>query len=66
MNIEDKARELVDSFYEYSEGYSDEGKQESAKECAMIAVNEMLKLTFYSSTEDNDYWKAVKYEIIKM
>lgn len=52
MNIEDKARSLVDSF--------------ESKDLAVIAVNEILNITLYSSTEDNDYWKAVKYEIIKM
>jgi len=66
MNIEDKARELVESFYEYSEGYSDEGKQESAKDCAMIAVNEILRITLYMTTQEDDYWKAVRQEIIKM
>jgi len=71
MSIEDKARGLVDSFMPFGSSFSDEVHneemcRESAQTCAIIAVNEILKITFYSSTEDNDYWKAVKQEIIKM
>jgi hypothetical protein len=71
MNIEDKARELLDSYRMIlMDADTDCGNEilctTIAKDCAMIAVNEILDVTFYSSTQENEYWKAVKQEIIKM
>ena len=52
MNIKDKARELVDYY--------------GSKHLAGMAVNEILKITFYGTVQEDDYWQAVKQEIIKM
>ena len=71
MNIEDKARELVDSYRIILMNEDTDCGNEIlcttiAKDCAMIAVNEILKITFYGTVQEDDYWKAVRTEIIKM
>ena len=53
-----KANELVDRYLEYVEAYSSEGQIENAKTCAIIAVNEILKLDSV-----NMFWEDVKREI---
>jgi hypothetical protein len=73
MNSKDKAKELVDKFREFADGtcpetdrYSPNIEKQKAKECALIAVAELL-----SETEERDgmrvinnpYWLEVKQEI---
>jgi hypothetical protein len=53
-----KANELVDRYLEYVEAYSSEGQIENAKVCALIAVNEILKLDSVPM-----FWEEVKREI---
>jgi predicted Ser/Thr protein kinase len=53
-----KANELFDRYLEYVEAYSSEGQLENAKTCAIIAVNEILKLDSV-----NMFWEDVKREI---
>ena len=87
MKEEEKAKELVDKFKQYS--YYDahdlttrrareESNIESAKECALIAVDEILKvrpiipspMPSESITDcciqANDFWQQVKTEIEKL
>lgn len=71
MNIEDRARSLVDSYRVILMDADTECGNEIlcttiAKECAVMSVNEILNITLYMSTEENEYWQAVKQEIIKM
>ena len=58
MKAKQKANELVDKYLEYVEAYSSEGQLENAKICALIAVNEILKLDSI-----NMFWEDVKREI---
>ena len=57
MTAKQKANELVDRYLEYVEAYSSESQLENAKICALIAVNEILKLDLYP------FWEDVKSEI---
>ena len=58
MTPQEKANELVDRYLEYVEAYSSQGQIENAKICALIAVNEILKLDSVPM-----FWKEVKREI---
>jgi hypothetical protein len=58
MTAKQKANELVDKYLEYVEAYSSESQLENAKICALIAVNEILKLDSV-----NMFWEDVKREI---
>jgi hypothetical protein len=61
MTPQEKANELVDRFDEtltYLES------KQKAKQCALIAVDELLLLITYQPTID--YWNEVKHEIEKL
>ena len=58
MNAKQKANELVDRYVEYVEAYSSQGQIENANICALIAVNEILKLDSVPM-----FWEEVKREI---
>jgi len=59
-----KANELVDRYIEYVEAYSSEGQIENAKVCALIAVNEILLITWVDSILTvQEFWQEVKSEI---
>jgi len=64
MEVKEKAKELVDKFYPRATSYSLDGKNqnENAKQCALIAVDEILDKDGYN----NDYWQQVKQEIINL
>jgi len=72
MTPKEKAAELIDSFYqttpnEYfvNEPIGIKGRYKSweqAKQCALIAVNEILSL-LWSVKTDVEYWQKVKQEI---
>jgi len=71
MTPAEKAKELVDKYWIYLRAnllYDDEAK-EDAKQCALIAVDELIEEeekynngTFYPS----NYWQEVKQEIEKL
>ena len=70
MKAKQKAEELVSKYYtliDFSEVY--QGSIKSAKQCALISVNEIMEsfnsLEYYP--EDlRDYWREVKQEINKI
>lgn len=76
MTPKEKAKELVDKFISYS--YFSDGnnsmnraneQEDNAKECALIAVDEItsIKLLWYQKdTKELEYWKEVKQEINKL
>ena len=79
MTPKEKAKELFDKFYQpifdIDFGINilhDEKRYEVAKQCALIAVDEIAKCTKYENQKfDNDrfsedYWKEVKQEIEKL
>jgi hypothetical protein len=75
MTAKEKAQELVNGFRKYAHGHDDNNRfspameKESGKECAIIAVDEILN---HHSQEqglyriDTYYWKEVKQEIHKL
>jgi hypothetical protein len=62
MTPKEKARELVDKMSSIIEGY---GWEEISKECALIAVDEMLLLR-YLLKKETWFYKEVKKEIEKL
>ena len=70
LTPKEKAKELFSKyqniyFTEDSMGIDDE----LAKECALIAIDEIIKiklLWFQKDTEYLDFWKEVKEELLKM
>jgi hypothetical protein len=69
MTPKEKAQELVDKFRnEITSFLGDNMKKINAKKCALIAVDELIKI-HYLLTNTNDtspsinYWKEVKQEI---
>lgn len=63
MTPENKAKELVDKYWDITISM-DELDYTSAKQCALIAVDEILNVLFQH--HKIDYWKQVKEEIEKM
>ena len=76
MRAEEKAKELVDKYVEYVEAYSSQGQIENAKQCALIAVDEIINSNPCDEGTDrggnfqwasNEYfWQEVKREIEKL
>jgi hypothetical protein len=76
MTPKEKTKKLVDKFSEYSHtdfipyrgGYQMDSQIENAKQCALIAVDEIL--SFIEDDRDGFNWKAyykeVKQEIEKL
>ena len=70
LTPKEKAKELFSKyqniyFTEDSMGIDDE----LAKECALIAANEIIKiklLWFQKDTKELDFWQEVKEELLKM
>jgi hypothetical protein len=62
MTSKEKAIELVDKMYHYQWR-----EKQIAKECALIAVDEILKNdTIFLYVHHLDFWKEVKQEIEKL
>ena len=65
MTPKEKAKELVDKFKKNTRAYNEtngwEDSAYDAKQCALIAVYEILKIT-----ARDDYWNEVKQEIKKL
>jgi hypothetical protein len=66
MTPKEKAKELVNKYYSdkcfngnYAEDYN-------AKQCALIAVDEILKVSISYAGKDYEYWQEVKQEIEKL
>ena len=68
-----KAQELVDKFRQFADGtdsetdrYSPAVEKEKAKQCALIAVEEIMlneKINHSSLDKTYEYWEEVKKEI---
>ena len=65
MSPKERAKELVDKFKKNTRAYNEtngwEDSAYDAKQCALIAVHEILQIT-----ARDDYWKNVKHEIEKL
>jgi hypothetical protein len=60
MTPNEKAKELVNKFY------NEVKYMERAKECALIAVREILNEYWWHDNKRHDYWQGVKQEIEKL
>jgi hypothetical protein len=72
MSPEEKAKELVEKYrgvahsdFQNQTGYDEAQREENQKQCALIAVDEILSL-FVTVCEDTRYWTIVKKEIEKL
>ena len=69
MTPTEKAAELVDKYWEYLRAnllYKEDAK-EDAKECALMAVDEIKKILYNQDLMIRyDYWFEVKQEIEKL
>jgi len=76
MTTKEKAKELYEKFFYTVPSISDEGQLEDkiSKQCALIAVDEVLKTfpningiaVYEDHVVDIDYWQEVKQEIEKL
>ena len=64
MIPKEKAENLVVKFLKHSRAEIDITPIQSAKQCALIAVDEILNTDIFSTTED--FYKKVKKEINKL
>jgi hypothetical protein len=69
MTPKEKAEEFIEKFVRYTPA-EEEFEYPYAKQCALIAVDEILNLIGQYSIEpfifDIDYWEEVKQEIEKL
>ena len=72
MSPEEKAIKLVDEFKSYANTfqYCTKGNKYNAKQCALIAVKEIMLYSFHTAMvydlsfdESENYWTKVKNEI---
>ena len=61
MNPKEKAKELVDKYYNFGDQEFD-----YSKEFALIAVDEIQEAVRYLDDDSEDYWFEVKHEIEKL
>ena len=70
MTQEDKAKELINKMYQVDDIMGNYPMCfDTAKQCALIAVNEIIKakkLDFGIMSLDYKYWEKVKLEIEKL
>ena len=67
MTPKEKAEELIRKYYRW--GLHKDGQSLSwleSKECALITIDEMLKVGYYSDDKIYDYLHTVKQEIEKL
>ena len=70
MTPKEEAKNLVDKFMQLVDAYSSQGQVDNAKECALIAVDEMIKQCWdyrdLDLQKSYDYGQQVKQEIQKL
>ncbi len=62
MTPKEKAKELVEKMAIYH--WTDVCDYEGAKQCALIAVDEIIDLVKHIDVDSEDYWEEVKQEIV--
>ncbi len=65
MTPREKAKELVDKMYQH-QWRKDTIEFRNAKQCALIAVDETLKVSLSYAGKDYDFYLEVKQEIEKL
>jgi hypothetical protein len=68
MTASAKADQLLIKFKmsESTDGYNDVRDLHAANRCAIIAVNEILKVLSKYGTKEYEYWEEVKNELQKL
>lgn len=61
----EKAKELVDKYFKTIQSHKYHYVNETAKQCALIAVDEILEALYviYEAGSERAYWLEVKQEI---
>ena len=62
MTPKEKARKLISKFSSKLPWYSEKDNLNKAKQCALVCVDEIQKVTNY----EINYWEEVKQEINKL
>jgi len=64
MTPKEKAKELIDKYqFVYIQNYT---SMFEVKQCALIAVDEILDIVKHIDVDSEDYWQEVKQEIINL
>lgn len=67
MTPKEKAEELINKFHKFTytsvHAYKTSGEYSDTIKCALIAVDEILKVAFYATDEMYNYYLEVKQEI---
>lgn len=69
MTAKEKANELVDKYMPFVEAFSFNQQEDNAKQCALIAVDEVIKhirVNLGGGTHQGVWWLEVKQEIEKL
>ena len=68
MTPKEKAEELVNKYKEvaYSDLLPQKGIDENAKQCALIAIDEMIEVAKSLTMETQEWYEEVKQEIEKL
>lgn len=67
MTPKEKAQELIDKFLPHVRWkMAQEDVKERAKQCALIAVDEIMEFLEKDGSWNCDYWQEVKQEIEKL
>ena len=68
MEAKDKAIELFEKMYNKIQPDELGKDQESAKQCALIGVDEIIEILWHTHKNEIEYryWQEVKQEIIKL
>jgi hypothetical protein len=66
MTAKEKADELVKKMYAVHSNSASDITLSFSKECALITIDEMLKVGYYSDDKIYDYLHEVKQEIEKL
>ena len=70
MTPKEKAEWLVVKLLKHSRAEKDIKPIQSAKQCALIAVDELIEFTYnytdYNEKSTKEYWQEVKHEIEKL
>jgi hypothetical protein len=61
-----EAKELYNKFYNIGTHYIIEVRKDGAKQSALLAVDEILKVAFYATDEIYEHYLQVKTEIEKL
>ena len=61
MTPEEKAKELVDKYYNFGDQEFD-----YSKDFALIAVEELIEAVRYLDDDSQEFWEEVKHEIEKL